>query len=129
MNLPEIQQRLRDFAAERHWDRFHTPKNLVMALAVESAELMEHFQWLSPEQSLDVQSDADLRQAVAEELADVAIYLIRLADKLGIDLEIAIQDKMQRNADKYHVSLARGNAVKYNRRKTPSEERNQEAGT
>ncbi|AAU90684.1 MULTISPECIES: nucleotide pyrophosphohydrolase [Methylococcus] len=129
MNLPEIQQRLRDFAAERHWDRFHTPKNLVMALAVESAELMEHFQWLSPEQSLDVQSDADLRQAVAEELADVAIYLIRLADKLGIDLEIAIQDKMQRNADKYPVYLARGNAVKYNRRKTPSEERNQEAGT
>ncbi|CAI8779804.1 nucleotide pyrophosphohydrolase [Methylococcus capsulatus] len=129
MNLPEIQQRLRDFAAERHWDRFHTPKNLVMALAVESAELMEHFQWLSPEQSLDVQSDAELRQAVAEELADVAIYLIRLADKLGIDLEIAIQDKMQRNADKYPVSLARGNAVKYNRRKTPSEERNQEAGT
>ena len=129
MNLPEIQQRLRDFAAERHWDRFHTPKNLVMALAVESAELMEHFQWLSPEQSLDVQSDAELRQAVAEELADVAIYLIRLADKLGIDLEIAIQDKMQRNADKYPVYLARGNAVKYNRRKTPSEERNQEAGT
>ncbi|QXP85119.1 nucleotide pyrophosphohydrolase [Methylococcus sp. Mc7] len=126
MNLPEIQQRLREFAAERHWDQFHTPKNLAMALAVESAELMEHFQWLTPEQSLAAEGDDDLRQAVAEEVADVAIYLIRLTDKLGIDLETAIQDKMQRNAEKYPVHLARGNAVKYNRRKTRLEDENQE---
>jgi len=126
VNLPEIQQRLREFAAERHWDQFHTPKNLAMALAVESAELMEHFQWLTPEQSLAAEGDADLRQAVADEVADVAIYLIRLADKLGIDLETAIQDKMQRNAEKYPVHLARGNAVKYNRRKTRLEDENQE---
>lgn len=117
MDLPEIQQQLREFAAERHWDPFHTPKNLVMALAVESAELMEHFQWLTPEQSLAVGDDPDLRQAVAEEVADVAIYLIRLADRLGIDLETAIRDKMRRNAEKYPVHLAKGNAVKYNRRK------------
>jgi NTP pyrophosphatase (non-canonical NTP hydrolase) len=129
VDLPGIQQQLREFAAERHWDPFHTPKNLVMALAVESAELMEHFQWLTPEQSLAVGDDPDLRQAVAEEVADVAIYLIRLADKLGIDLETAIQDKMQRNAEKYPVHLARGNAVKYNQRKTSLtslEEENQE---
>jgi NTP pyrophosphatase (non-canonical NTP hydrolase) len=126
VDLPEIQQELREFAAERHWEPFHTPKNLAMALAVESAELMEHFQWLTPEQSLTVDADADLRQAVAEEVADVAIYLIRLADRLGIDLETAIRDKMQRNAEKYPVHLARGNAVKYNRRKAPPAPRGEE---
>ncbi|MDD2770194.1 MAG: nucleotide pyrophosphohydrolase [Methylococcus sp.] len=118
MDLAEIQQQLREFAAERHWEPFHTPKNLVMALAVESAELMEHFQWLTPDESLNLDGDAELKQAVTEEVADVAIYLIRLADRLGIGLETAIRDKMQRNAEKYPVHLAKGNAVKYNRRKT-----------
>jgi dCTP diphosphatase len=119
MNIAALQSDLRDFAAARDWDQFHSPKNIAMALAVEAAELMENFQWLTEEQSRRVAERAEDHRAVQEEIADVQIYLLRLADLLGIDLEQAVRDKMARNAEKYPVELAKGNAVKYNRR--PSE--------
>lgn len=114
MDIEEIKKRLADFATQRDWQQFHSPKNLTMALSVEAAELLELFQWLSEEQSCRL-NDAD-RQRACEELADIQIYLIRLADRLGIDLEQAVQDKLRINEEKYPVELARGNATKYNRR-------------
>jgi NTP pyrophosphatase (non-canonical NTP hydrolase) len=119
MDVRKIQERLRDFAAARDWERFHAPKNLAIALAVEAAELLEHFQWLTAEESLALRDDPDALQAVSEEIADVAIYLIRLADRLGVDLETSISAKILLNEKKYPIDLARGNAVKYNRRKNP----------
>lgn len=116
MNIEAIQQDLREFAEARDWNPFHSPKNLAMALAVEAAELMENFQWLTEEESRRLEERPEDYRAVREEVADVQIYLLRLADLLGIDLETAVRDKMSRNAEKYPVELAKGNAVKYNRR-------------
>ena len=116
MDIEGTQRLLSEFAAERDWDRFHSPKNLAMALAVEAAELMEPFQWLEDEESRRLHERPAEFALVREEIADVLIYLLRLADQLDIDLERAVQEKMRTNAEKYPVSLARGNAVKYNRR-------------
>jgi NTP pyrophosphatase (non-canonical NTP hydrolase) len=99
MDIREIQAHLASFAAEREWDQFHSPKNLSMALAGEAGELLEHFQWLSEEQSINIGDNK--KKAVAEELADVFIYAVRLADKLAIDLESAVRDKLEANAKKY----------------------------
>lgn len=99
MDLPDIRKRLKSFANERDWDRFHSPKNLSMALSVEAAELLEHFQWLTEAQSLSAES-VD-RDAVAREIADIQIYLLMLADKLGVDIEHAVQEKIDSNAEKY----------------------------
>ncbi len=104
----------RAFVAERKWEKFHTPKNLSMALAVEAAELMEIFQWLSQKEAKQIKRDATKAQAVADEMADVFFYLLRLADVLKVDLDQAFKTKMSRNALKYPVHLARGNAKKYN---------------
>ena len=95
MDTQRLQEALEDFARERDWNQFHSPKNLAMALSVEASELLEHFQWLTPEQSADL--DTATRDEVAEEIADVQIYLLRLADKLSIDLETAVQEKMEKN--------------------------------
>lgn len=100
-----------DFAKERDWEQFHSPKNLSMALMVEAAELAEHFQWLSERQSGEL-APGDL-DAVAEELADVLIYTLRLASRLGVDIEQAAWDKFEKNRRKYPVDKARGNARKY----------------
>ena len=113
MNIEALQAKLRTFAQERDWDQFHSPKNLAMALAGEAGELLEHFQWLTEEQSKALPADEAKKKQVSEELADVGIYLVRLCDKLGIDLEQAIEAKMAANALKYPVSLAKGNATKY----------------
>lgn len=94
-----LRDALRDFAAARDWEQFHLPKNLAMALIVEAAELVEHFQWLTPEQSSDL--DGASRAAIGEEVADVLLYLIRLADVLGIDPIEAARAKMLKNAVKY----------------------------
>ena len=99
--LDELTQRLRTFAAERDWERFHTPKNLASALIVEAAELLEHFQWLTPEQSRELEPKQ--RTEVAHELADVLIYLTRLADVLGVNLLDAAEKKIALNAQKYPV--------------------------
>lgn len=109
--LTTLRDDLRAFAAERDWDQFHSPKNLASALAVEAAELLEPFQWLTEEQSRNL--DEKRRAAVAEELADVQIYLIRLADTLDVDLLQAVRAKMVRNAERYPVSAFKGSARKY----------------
>jgi len=110
-SLEALRDALRQFAAERDWDQFHTPKNLATALSVEVAELLEHFQWLTPEQSQRM-TTAQLA-AIRLELADVLLYLIRLSDRLGVDLLVAAVDKMAINAKKYPVDLAKGTAKKY----------------
>ena len=109
--LFKVRDELRAFAAERDWDQFHSPKNLASALAVEAAELLEPFQWLTEEQSKHL-TDKQLA-AVRDELADVQIYLIRLADKLDIDLMAAVRDKIVRNAEKYPAGQFRGSVRKY----------------
>lgn len=108
--LDDLKQALRDFARERDWEQFHTPKNLAMALIVETAELVEHFQWLTPEQSL--QLDDEKLEEVRQELADNLIYLTRLADVLGIDLVDAAFRKIAINAAKYPANKARGSSAR-----------------
>lgn len=110
-DLFELRELMRTFAAERDWDQFHTPKNLATALSVESAELLEHFQWLKDDESRNL-SDP-VKEAVAEEMADVLLYLVRLADKLDVDLAEAARRKIALNAIKYPADMARGSAVKY----------------
>jgi dCTP diphosphatase len=97
--LDDLRDRLRRFAAERDWQQFHTPKNLAMSVAIEAAEIMEHFQWLTTAQSLAL--DAVTQREVAHELADVLLYLVRLADVLGIDMIAAAHEKIGLNAGKY----------------------------
>jgi NTP pyrophosphatase (non-canonical NTP hydrolase) len=101
---------LRAFAAERDWDQFHAPKNLAAALIVEAGELLEHFQWLSEEQSRRL--DEAARRKVEEEIADVLLYLLRLADVLGIDPVAAADRKIIRNAEKYPAHEVRGRSDK-----------------
>ena len=110
-DLESLRAQLRDFAAARDWDQFHSPKNLAMALAVEAAELLETFQWLTEEQSRNPSPEA--LAAADEEIADVLLYLIRLSDKLGIDPVAAANRKILRNAEKYPAEKARGNSRKY----------------
>jgi len=111
LSIDHLKLQLRDFAAHRDWDQFHSPKNLACALSVEAAELLELFQWLTEEQSRNLSSEK--REAVRKELADVFIYLIRLADKLDIDLLQAARDKIEENAAKYPVDKARGSSRKH----------------
>ena len=109
-SLDTLRLRIREFACARAWERYHTPKNLVMALSVEASELLEPFQWLTAEQSH--QLNAEQHEAVRQEIADVLIYLTRLADILEIDLLEAAADKLAINARKYPVDQAYGNALK-----------------
>lgn len=106
-----IAEKLQKFADERDWNQFHTPKNLCMALSVEVAELVEEFQWLTEEQSVNLGPDQIAR--VRAEMADVFNYLIRLSSRLNIDLVKAAHEKIIVNAEKYPVEKARGNAIKY----------------
>lgn len=101
MPIADLQRQLRDFAAERDWEQFQTPKNLVMALVGEVGELTELFQWLTPEESAQVMADKDSATRVRDEMADVLAYLLRLADELGVDIEQALTAKMVKNAAKY----------------------------
>ena len=110
-DLESLRDQLRTFASERDWDQFHSPKNLAAALAVEAAELLEHFQWLTEAQSQQLPTDA--LNEVSKEVADVLLYLIRISDKLGIDLIAAAKAKIVLNAEKYPVEKARGSSRKY----------------
>lgn len=110
-SIEMLRDRLRSFAKERDWDQFHTPKNLSMALIAEAAELVEHFQWVNGDKSHLL--DEKLRPSVEEELADIFIYLVRIADKLGIDLYDAAERKIAINARKYPADRVRGSAKKY----------------
>ncbi len=112
-SLEHLRTRLAAFAAERDWNQFHNPKNLAMALTAEAGELLEHFQWLTPEQAASLPPDE--RDAVALECADVLLYLLRLADKLGVDLVAAAERKLQLNAQKYPVEKSRSVATKYDK--------------
>lgn len=109
-NLEDLKIRLRRFAEVREWERFHTPKNLSMALIVEAAELVELFQWMTPDESENLSPDA--QQAVEEEMADILIYLTRLADLLGVDLVDAVSRKIELNERKYPAHEVRGTAAK-----------------
>jgi NTP pyrophosphatase (non-canonical NTP hydrolase) len=109
--LDSLRERLREFAAAREWDQFHSPKNLAMALAAEAGELLEIFQWLTEEQSRSLEPKA--QAAATEEIADVLLYLVRLGDQLGIDPVAAAHRKLVENDRKYPADKARGNAKKY----------------
>ena len=113
LDIAAVQRFQRAFAAARDWEQFHTPKNLTMALAGEAGELLEIFQWLTPEQSARVTDTEKGKQAVEHELADLLAYVIRLADVLGIDLSQSLWNKLRLNEEKYPVALAKGNARKY----------------
>jgi dCTP diphosphatase len=112
MDFSTLQNQLRAFAQERDWEKFHTPKNLVMALSGEVGELTELFQWLTPDESKTVMSGGS-KQNISDELADVLVYCLRICDVLEIDPYQAIQNKMKKNAAKYPVHLAKGSAAKY----------------
>ena len=111
--LSELKQKLREFAESRDWDQFHSPKNLSMAICGEAGELSEIFQWLTETQSQNL-TDDQLKQA-SQEMADILLYIIRLSDKLGVDLFKAATDKIEVNAIKYPIDKARGNAKKYDK--------------
>jgi NTP pyrophosphatase (non-canonical NTP hydrolase) len=110
-DLLQLRDLVRQFVAERDWDQFHTPKNLASALTVEAAELLEHFQWLQHGRADELGPDKLVE--VRHEMADVLVYLVRLADKLDVDLVQAVQDKMVLNRAKYPAELVRGDARKY----------------
>jgi dCTP diphosphatase len=110
-NLTSLARQLQQFADARDWGPFHSPKNLASALVVEAGELLEHFQWLTEDQSRQLMPEK--KQAVAHEMADVLLYLVQLSTVLGIDLMDAAQAKLLLNAQKYPVDLARGHSRKY----------------
>lgn len=111
--LDNLKLRLREFAKERDWDQFHSPKNFSMAMIVECAELVEHFQWLTDDQSKELPTDT--LKEVRLEMADIFLYLIRLADKLDVNLIDAANDKIKLNALKYPIEKSKGLATKYNK--------------
>jgi len=106
-----LQKLLREFSKEREWDQFHSPKNLAIALSVEASELLEIFQWLTEAESLDLSTEK--RQCVGEEMADVFLYLLRLADRMGIDLTNEAEKKIEKNREKYPADRVRGSSKKY----------------
>lgn len=109
--LEQLKQRLREFTVERDWQQYHSPKNLSMALIAEAAELVEHFQWLTEEQSANLPPEK--LSEVELELADIQIYLVELADKLQLDLQAAVDKKLAINAQKYPADIVRGSSKKY----------------
>ncbi len=111
--LDALRSQLAQFADERDWDQFHNPKNLAMALIAEAGELVEHFQWLSPQQAENLAPET--KSEVEMEIADVLLFLLRLADKLDIDVVAAAEKKMVLNAEKYPVEKSKGIATKYNK--------------
>ena len=106
--VADLRKLIADFVAERDWSQFHSPKNVSMALAIEAAELMEHFQWLTTEASRELANDPEKLAAVGEELADVIGYSFALANELGLDVSIAMRAKMIKNAEKYPAEKYRG---------------------
>lgn len=110
-DLEELRQRIRKFAQVRDWDQFHSPKNLSMALAAEAGELLEKFQWLTEQQSSSLSPEK--KEEIAEEMADVLVYLVRLADKLDVDLLETAEKKMAKNEEKYPADKVKGSAKKY----------------
>ena len=110
-DFADIQERIRQFRDERDWMQFHSPKNLACSISIESAELLEHFQWTHPVENDQVVRDK--KEAIAHEIADIMVYTLELADNLGIDAKAAILAKLELNAQKYPVAKARGSIKKY----------------
>lgn len=110
-SLESIRQRMHEFSEVRDWDKFHSPKNLSMALSVEVSELVECFQWLTEEQSRSL--SVEQLAAVTDEIADIQLYLVRLADKVGVDIDVAIEQKFAKNEVKYPVDRVKGSSKKY----------------
>lgn len=106
--VAQMRQWVAQFVEERDWRQFHAPKNLSMSLAIEAAELMEHFQWIDVEASRAVPHDSAKLDSIRDELADVLCYVMALANELGVDLSNAVEEKLKKNAEKYPVALCRG---------------------
>lgn len=115
LDVKELTKALAAFASERDWDQFHSPKNLIMALTAEVGELSEVFQWMTEEASKSAATNPETATAIREELADVTLYLVRLAYVLGVDLNEAVTQKLLQNAEKYPVDKARGSHKKYDK--------------
>jgi NTP pyrophosphatase (non-canonical NTP hydrolase) len=113
VDVERLTDRVREFTTERDWEQFHTPRNLLLALIGEIGELSEIFQWRTDEDASRVMEDEASAKRVRDELADVLYYLLRLADVLGVDVGEALLSKLEDNAQKYPVHLARGSAAKY----------------
>ncbi len=116
MDVNKIMKTLRVFASERDWEKFHSPKNLAMALSVEASELVEIFQWMPEKESELTNIDDTNLERAKEEIADILIYLIRISDQLKIDLERAVKEKLSINEVKYPVGSSKGTSLKYNRK-------------
>ena len=112
-SIRDLKERVASFARDRDWDQFHSPKNLSMALAVEVAELMELFQWKTERQSWEINADPEAFAKVRDEIGDIAIFILNLCNRVGVDLASAVITKLERNAIKYPIELARGKALKY----------------
>ncbi|HAH20589.1 MAG TPA: NTP pyrophosphohydrolase [Candidatus Omnitrophica bacterium] len=113
ITLQEIKERISRFISKRNWEQYHSPKNISMSIAIEAAELMEHFQWLSPEESRDLLGNAAGRAEIEDELADIAIYVLDFCNLFSIDIEKIIARKLGKTAKKYPVRLVKGKAHKY----------------
>ena len=116
MDIKKIQSILQELSDKRNWDQFHNPKNLSMALSVEVSELVEIFQWLDNDQSKLENLDQKTINCINDEIADILIYSIRLADKLNIDIENSIYNKINKNKKNYPIELSHSNSTKYNKR-------------
>jgi dCTP diphosphatase len=113
IDIAKMKAAQREFVQEREWDQFHSPKNLASALSVEASELLEIFQWMKESDSQNLKDNDKTKQAVSDELADVFYYLLRIADRLEIDLNAAFWSKLQKSKDKYPIEKARGHSKKY----------------
>lgn len=113
INVEKINEEVESFIKERDWDQFHSIKNLAMALSVEISELVEIFQWLKESESNNIANDLDMKIKVEEEIADIFVYLMRIAIKSDVDIEEAVLKKLKKNAEKYPVDKAKGSAKKY----------------
>ena len=114
--IQKLQNLQSKFAKERNWDKYHTPKNLSMALSVEVSELLEIFQWMTDNEILEKINDKDFKGSISDEIADIFLYLIRIAEKLDINIEKSVLKKLEKNKIKYPVKLSKDNAIKYNKR-------------
>jgi dCTP diphosphatase len=121
LELAEITARQRRFVVERDWEKYHTPKNLVMALSRECSELLEIFQWVDGDQSKIITANPQAKEAVSDEIADVLLYLVRVADVLDIDISEAVCRKLEKNEKKYPPELCKGKAEKYTQYEQPQD--------
>ncbi|MBF0478014.1 MAG: nucleotide pyrophosphohydrolase [Candidatus Omnitrophica bacterium] len=112
-NIAQLKEIIKKFVTERDWFQYHSPKNLSMSISIEAAELMEHFQWMTTEQSLEVKSNKEKMEEIKDEVADVGIYLLNFCNVLGIDFSNTVEKKLEKSAKKYPANLVKGQAHKY----------------